>query len=67
MRALLDKVQATITDFIEQRDALWLRVRIECRTQTSEACRVAAHSYLRAAPSGSAKAELATRVTRQAS
>lgn len=26
MRALIDKVQATITDFIEQRDALWLRV-----------------------------------------
>ena len=26
MRALLDKLQATITDFIEQRDALWLRV-----------------------------------------
>lgn len=51
----------------EIEDALWLRVRIECRTQTSEACRVAAHSYLRAAPSGSAKAELATRVTRQAS
>lgn len=26
MHALLDKLQATITDFIEQRDALWLRV-----------------------------------------
>ncbi len=49
----------------EIEDALWLRLRIECRTQTSEACRVAAHSYLRAAPSGSAKAELATRVTRR--
>ena len=50
----------------EIEDALWLRLRIECRTQTSEPCRVAAHSYLRAAPSGSAKAELATRVTRRA-
>lgn len=47
-------------------DALWLRVRLECRRLTSEACRVAAYSYLRAAPSGTPKAELATRATKLA-
>ena len=47
-------------------DALWLRVRVECRRLSSETCRVAAHSFLRAAPSGTAKAELATRATRLA-
>jgi TolA-binding protein len=47
-------------------DALWLRVRLECRRLSSEACRVAAYSFLRAAPSGTTKAELATRATKLA-
>jgi hypothetical protein len=71
----LDQYETRFPKGAEREDAMWLRVRILCDGGFSNACRAAAHSYLKAfakdvdldldAASATLRVRLANRVTKQ--
>ncbi|MEZ4367745.1 MAG: FecR domain-containing protein [Kofleriaceae bacterium] len=59
----LDAYLARFPSGAETKAVLWLRIRLLCDAAPDEACRAAAHSYLRRDPDGGAKSALALRIT----